>query len=77
MRLYAPWAWELASAGASGEAPKRATCQRDAAGVASPPPTPRGHLGRRRCLQPLYRCPRGWGPRWDWRWGPHLRAGDL
>jgi hypothetical protein len=30
---------------------------------------PRGHLGRRQCLQPLYPCPRGWGP--------HRRAGDL
>jgi hypothetical protein len=43
--------------------PKQATRWRDAAGVASLPLTPRCHLGWRRCLQPLYPCPRGWGPR--------------
>jgi hypothetical protein len=49
----------LRSSGASGEALKQATHQRDAGGVASLPPTPLCHLGRRRCLQPLYPCPRG------------------
>jgi hypothetical protein len=51
----------LRSSGTSGEALKRATRQRDASSVASLPPTPRCHLGRRRCLQSLYPCPRGWG----------------
>jgi hypothetical protein len=37
---------------------------------------PRCHLGWRRCSQPLYPCPRGWGPRRG-RWEPHWRAGDL
>jgi hypothetical protein len=37
---------------------------------------PRCHLGWRRCFQPLYPCPRGWGPQWG-RWEPHRRAGDL
>jgi hypothetical protein len=34
---------------------------RGAVGVASLPPTPRYHLGRRNCLQPLCSCPRGGG----------------
>jgi hypothetical protein len=82
MRLCASWAWELASLvppaalwhfwGAS----KRATHQRDAACVASPPLTPRSYLGRRHCLQPLCPYPRGWGPWQDWRWEPHRRARD-
>jgi hypothetical protein len=37
--------------------PKQATRQRDAAGVASLPPTPRYHLGRRICLQVPCPCP--------------------
>jgi hypothetical protein len=37
------------------------TCRRGVAGVASLPPTPRCHLGRRNCLQPLCPCPRGGG----------------
>jgi hypothetical protein len=53
------------------------TRQRDVACVASPPLTPWSYLGRRHCLQPLCPCPRGWGPRRDWRWEPHRRAGDL
>jgi hypothetical protein len=32
--------------------------------------------GRRHYLQPLFPCPRGWGPWRDWRWEPHQRAGD-
>jgi hypothetical protein len=44
---------------------KRVTHQCDAAGVVSPPSTPRSYLGQgyrwRRCLQPLYPCPRGGG----------------
>jgi hypothetical protein len=56
---------------------KRATRQRDVACAASPPPTPRSYVGRRHRLQPLYPCPRGWGPRRGWRWELHQRAGDL
>jgi hypothetical protein len=56
--------------------PKQATCWRDAAGVTSLPPTPRCHLGRRRCLQPLCPCPRGWGPRQDRHKGPYWWARD-
>jgi hypothetical protein len=83
MCLCAPWAWELASSAPPAVlwrfwgAPKRATCQRDAACIASPPLTPRSYLGRRHRLQPLFPCPRGWGPRWDWRYELHRRAGDL
>lgn len=57
--------------------PKQATRRRDAACVASPPPTPRSHLGQRHCSQPLCPCPRGWGPQRDWRWKPYQWAGDL
>jgi hypothetical protein len=38
---------------------------------------PRSYLGRRHRLQPVCPCPRGWGPRRDWRCEPHRRAGDL
>jgi hypothetical protein len=71
MRLWAPWAWELASS-----APPAVLWRFWGGGVASLPPTPRCHLGRRRCLQPLYPCPRGWGPRRG-RWEPHQQARDL
>jgi hypothetical protein len=47
-----------------------------ATGVASLPPTPRCHLGRRNCLQPLCPCPRGGGPRRG-RWEPRRQAGGL
>jgi hypothetical protein len=38
---------------------------------------PPSYLGRRHRLQPLYPCPRGWGPLRDWRWEPHRWARDL
>jgi hypothetical protein len=65
MRLCAPWAWELASSAPPTVlcrfwgAPKRVTRQRDAACVASPPPTPWSYLWQRHYLQPLCPCPRG------------------
>jgi hypothetical protein len=67
----------LQFSGASEGAPKQATHQCDAAYVASPPPTPQSYLGRRQRLQSLCPCPRGWGPRRDWRCEPQWRAGDL
>jgi hypothetical protein len=45
----------------NGGGPKQAIRRHGATGVASLPLTPRCHLGRRSCLQPLCPCPRGGG----------------
>jgi hypothetical protein len=56
--------------------PKQMTHRLGAASVASLPLTPRCHLGRRNCLQPLCPCPRGGGPRRG-RSEPRRHAGGL
>jgi hypothetical protein len=58
------------------EGPRPATRRRDAAGVASLPPYPLYHLGRRSYWQPLCPCPWGWGPQGELQ-SPHQRAGNL
>jgi hypothetical protein len=45
--------------GGGGGGPKQTIRRRDAAGVASLPPTPQCHLWRKSCLQPLCPYPRG------------------